>query len=117
MGVRGCNWILGLGLALGLGGFQLTKWISKNPRVVESVPEEERAKEVKGRIHECLWKGHYEWAGLHQVQDVTQRQAVYQTRNAQCRVLNKRQFGLCRSICVAGEVNSARTDGNEAMLG
>lgn len=30
------------------GGFQLMKCISNNPRVVESVPEEERAKEMKG---------------------------------------------------------------------
>ena len=30
------------------GGFNLTKWISNNPRVIESVPVEDRAKEVKG---------------------------------------------------------------------
>ena len=32
---------------LSLGGFRLTKWISNNKEVIESVPLEERAKEVK----------------------------------------------------------------------
>ena len=36
-----------LGDACGKGGFRLTKWISNNRTVLESVPECERAKEVK----------------------------------------------------------------------
>ena len=30
------------------GGFRLTKWISNRPAVLQSIPEEERAKDVKG---------------------------------------------------------------------
>ena len=33
---------------LALGGFRLTQWISNSRSVMESVPEEERAKEIKG---------------------------------------------------------------------
>ena len=32
------------------GGFLLTKWISNNARVIKSVPDDERAKEVKGLL-------------------------------------------------------------------
>ncbi|XP_030845109.1 uncharacterized protein LOC115925437 [Strongylocentrotus purpuratus] len=30
------------------GGFRLTKWVSNNPFVLQSIPEEERAKDVRG---------------------------------------------------------------------
>jgi hypothetical protein len=30
------------------GGFKLTKFVSNSRKVLESVPEEERAKEIKG---------------------------------------------------------------------
>lgn len=33
---------------LAKGGFRLTKWVSNSPRVMKSVPLEERAKEIKG---------------------------------------------------------------------
>ncbi len=33
---------------LSRGGFRLTKWISNSRSVIESIPEEERAKNIKG---------------------------------------------------------------------
>ena len=99
---------------LARGGFKLTKWLSNSRKVIESLPESERAAQVKTIDFDKLpveralgvqWNVSSDQFGF---SIVIQRQACYKKRSAVHNQLSIRSPGVRRSIYSPCEIDPTR---------